>query len=153
MSFINLFNHKKSKYKGEGIYLLEDYRIDSQSAYDGVSTIYYRVYDDSDNLVGKLDLRLTIDGFMYYYGHVGYNIIEKYRGNNYAYRACKVLFDIAKNEFNMKELIITCSPENIPSYKTLCKLGGEIIDFVDVPKDHELYMLGEKKKYIFRYKL
>lgn len=153
MSFLNIFK-KKKKYEGEVVYLQESYRVDEKTAYDGVPTVYYDIYNnDSKDKVGSIDLRLTVEGDMYYYGHVGYNIKQTFRGNHYAYYACKILFNIAATEFDIKELIITCSPENIASYKTLMKLGGELIDFVEVPKHLFLYKIGEKTKYVFKYKL
>ena len=148
-----LFKSKKI-YEGEIVDLKERYRVDKQTAYDGVPTIYYDILRHSDKeKVGTIDLRLTIQGDMYYYGHIGYNILRSYRGNHYAYEACKMLFGIAKDEFNMSELIITCSPENIASYKTLKKLNGELLELVKVPKNHDLYLKGETSKYIFRYKI
>ena len=148
-----LFRSKK-KYEGEIVDLKERYRVDKQEAYDGVPTVYYDILRHSDKeKVGTIDLRLTIQGDMYYYGHIGYNILRSYRGNHYAYEACKMLFVIAKDEFNMSELIITCSPENIASYKTLKKLNGELLEPVKVPKNHDLYLKGETSKYIFRYKI
>lgn len=148
-----LFKSKKI-YEGEIVDLKERYRVDKQTAYDGVPTIYYDILRHSDKeKVGTIDLRLTIQGDMYYYGHIGYNILRSYRGNHYAYEACKMLFVIAKDEFNMSELIITCSPENIASYKTLKKLNGELLELVKVPKNHDLYLKGETSKYIFRYKI
>ncbi len=145
---------KKKTFNGDVVYLKEKYRVDEETAYDGVPAIYYDIYRNEDSArVGSIDLRLTIEGDMYYYGHVGYNIIKKYRGNNYVYYACKILFEIAKYEFDMDELIITCSPDNIASYKTLKKLNGEIIDLVHIPKNHTLYSLGETSKYIFRFKI
>lgn len=143
---------KKKTYVGEVVSLKESYRVDEKTSYDGIPTVYYDIISNADKKkVGSIDLRLTVEGFMYYYGHVGYNVIKQFRGNNYAYYACKVLFKIARDEFNMNELIITCSPENEASYKILTKLGGQVIELVDVPSDHTLYRLGEKKKYIFRF--
>lgn len=141
-------------YCSEIVDLRENYRVDEKTAYDGVATVYYNIYKhDTKNKLGYIELRFSIEGNMYYYGHVGYNILREYRGHSYAYEACKVLFEIAKSEFNMDELIITCSPDNIASYKTLQKLGGEIIELVDVPKNHHLYLIGEKQKYIFKFKI
>ena len=108
---------------------------------------------DTKLKVGSIDLRLTVEGDMYYYGHIGYNIIRTFRGHNYAYYACLVLFKIARDEFGMDELIITCSPDNIASYRTLTKLNGELIELVEVPKNHHLFAIGESKKYIFRYRI
>lgn len=153
MSFIDKLLGNKP-HRGEKVYLIEKYRTDEKSSFDGVPTVYYEIYEnETHRRVGSLDLRLSIEGEMYYYGHIGYSIAKQYRGHNYAYYACKIAFEIAKNEFNMDELIITCSPENIASYKTLKKLNGELIDHVEVPREHLLYSLGEKTKYIFRYKI
>ena len=150
--FDSLF--KKKVYKGDVVSLRENYRTNEKTAYDGIPTVYYEILRNEDNKrVGSIDLRFTVEGDMYYYGHVGYRIVKEYRGNNYAYHACKILFNIAKLEFGMKELLITCSPENKASYRTLEKLNGEIIDFVNVPEYHQLYMLGETKKYVFKYKI
>ena len=144
----------KSIYTGDVVDLKERYRTDIVSAYDGVPTVYYDILKhNTDTKVGTIDLRFSIAGEMYYYGHVGYNILKQYRGNKYAYYACKVLFEIAKQEFKMGELIITCSPENIASYKTLVDLNGELVELIDVPSNHNLYKFGETKKYVFKYKL
>lgn len=145
---------KKSKNIGEVVTLKESYRTNEKTAYDGVPTIYYNIYRNVDNKkIGNIELRLTADGINYYYGHIGYNILQDYRGNHYAYEACKVLFEIAKNEFKFKEIIITCSPENLASYKTLIKLNGELVETVDVPKGTLLYTIGEKQKCVFKYSL
>jgi predicted acetyltransferase len=145
---------KNNIYKGEVVSLREKYRTSEKTSYDGVPTVYYDILVNENNKkIGTIELRLTVDGDMYYYGHIGYNILNDYRGHHFAYYACKVLFEIARSEFKMKELIITCSPENIASYKTLKKLNGELIEIVEVPKDHDLYRLGETSKCIFRFKI
>jgi predicted acetyltransferase len=153
MGFLDLLFNRK-RYEGGIVDLKERYSIDEKTAYDGVPTVYYDILKHgTDEKVGTIDLRLTVAGDMYYYGHIGYNVQRMHRGNHYAYYACKVLFDIARDEFGMKELIITCSPENIASYKTLKKLGGELIELKKVPKGHPLYTIGETSKYIFRYRI
>jgi len=144
----------KPVHQGKVVDIKEKYRTDEKSAYDGVPTVYYEVFKHGEKeKIGTIDLRLSIEGDMYYYGNIGYNIDKQYRGNGYAYHACKVLFKVAKEEFNMQELIITCSPENIASYKTLKKLDGELIELAKVPREHLLHMIGETSKYIFRYKI
>ena len=153
VGFFDFFREKKI-YKGDVVDLKEKYRVSEKQAYDRIPTVYYDILLHDTNLkVGSIDLRLTVEGDMYYYGHIGYNIIRSFRGHNYAYYACLVLFKIAREEFGMDELIITCSPDNIPSYKTLIKLGGELIELVEVPKNHQLYTIGETQKYIFRYRI
>ena len=156
---LGLLDRKKRLYKGEIVDLVEKARVSEKTSFDGVPTVFYDIYLTGTNMsgtnlrVGKCDLRLKNDGFMYYYGNVGYNIIESQRGHHYAYYACKVLFKIAKEEFGMKELIITCNPDNEASYKTLKKLKGDLIDIAQIPYDHELYEKGDRFKCIFRFKL
>lgn len=153
---MNLFNLllKRKEYDGPVVMLKESYRVSEKEAFDGIATVYYNIISKELNKkVGSIDLRLTNNEEMYYFGNIGYTILESYRGHNYAYYASKMVMEIADKEFGMKELLITCSPENIASYKTLVKLGGEILELVDVPVNHYLYRIGEKKKYIFRYKL
>ena len=101
MGFWELFKSRKI-YEGDIVDLKERYRVDEKSAYDGVPTVYYDVLRHADGeKVGTIDLRLTVEGKMYYYGHIGYNIQKAYRGNGYAYQACRVLFKIAREEFGM----------------------------------------------------
>ena len=151
---LGLLDRKKHLYKGEIVDLVERARVSEKASFDGVPTVFYDIYVSGSNLkVGKCDLRLKNDGFMYYYGNVGYNIKESYRGHHYAYYACKVLFKIAKEEFGLNELIITCNPDNDASYKTLKRLGGKLVEIAQIPYDHELYEKGDRFKCIFRFKL
>lgn len=149
---LGLLDRKKHLYKGEIVDLVERARVSEKTSFDGVPTVFYDIYV-SGFKTGKCDLRLKNDGFMYYYGNVGYNIKESYRGHHYAYYACKILFKIAKEEFGLKELIITCNPDNDASYKTLKRLGGKLVEIAQIPYDHELYEKGDRFKCIFRFKL
>ena len=139
---------------GEVVDLRYRYETDENTAYDGIPTVYYDIYlHDTTERVGSIDLRLKMNEEMYYYGHIGYNITPKHRGHHYSYEACKVLFKEAKEEYGLDELFITCNPDNIASYKTLQRLNGELVEVVQVPKEHELYKRGDKMKCIFRYKI
>lgn len=141
-------------YKGEIVDLKERYKVSENSAFDGVPTIYYDILlHDTNTRVGKCDLRLKLDDKMYYYGHIGYNVFPEERGHHYAYHACKILFKIAKEEHGFKELYITCNPDNEPSYKTLKALNGELVEVAEIPKDHELYIHGDKYKCVFKYRI
>ena len=144
----------KKHIEGEEVDLVERYHLSAEYAKDGVETVYFAIYIHATNKrVGEIDLRFKNSGPMYYYGNVGYHIYEPYRGHSYAYKACRLLLRLAKEVYGMEELIITCSPDNLPSLKTLIKLGGEFVEQVAVPIDHELYALNEKQKLIFRYDL
>ena len=103
--------------------------------------------------IGECDLRLGMNEELYYAGNIGYRIYEKYRGHGYAYMAAVMLMNYARDKYGMKELILTCSPDNIPSRKTLEKLGGQLIETVPVPEWHWLYKRGEKMKNIYRFQM
>ena len=110
MGLFDWFSNRKL-IEGDVVDLRERYRVDERSAYDGVPTVYYDVLNhENKEKVGTIDLRLTVEGDMFY-------------------------------------------SENIASYKTLKKLDGELIDLVKVPPGHPLYTIGEKTKYIFRYRI
>lgn len=151
--FTDLFKRSKTIYQGEIVFLKKRSSIFDYGNNEA-SVIYYDILRSSDNkVVGYADLRVKRDDEYYYYGDLGYHIYEEYRGHNYAYYACLILFRIAKEEYGFEELIITCSPDNIASYKTLEKLKGEYLETVEVPRYTELYRRGETIKCIFRYRL
>lgn len=144
----------KNKYCSDSVDLLLNKYISEKEAYDHVPTLIYDIFlHNTNTIIGNVDLRLLMNEYMYFYGHIGYFINNEYRGHNYAFEACKLIKTIAKDEYDMKELIITCNPDNIASYKTLEKLGCLYCGIEDVPKNHVLYLKGEKKKAIFKLNL
>ncbi len=137
---------------GKNIDLVETFSVTAERAYDHVPVVFYDiVLKNSYTVVGSIDFRDQMNDYMYYYGHVGYMIKPDYRGNGYALEALKLIEDIAKKEYGYKEMIVTCNPDNIASYKTLVKAGYELYETVDVPVSHELYWKNEKRKCIFKH--
>ena len=53
----------------------------------------------------------------------------------------------------MDYLIITCKPDNIPSYRTCEVLDGELIEVKEVPQDHDLRRQGYTYVNIYRFDL
>lgn len=116
-----------------------------------VDDVHYSIIRKATNQkVGICDLRLGMNDDIYYSGQIGYRVYIPYRGNGYAYKACQLLFSIAKDKYGMKDIVITCSPENIASLKTIEKLNGTFIEKTDVPSSHYLYQRGEKVKCIYK---
>jgi len=99
--------------------------------------------------IGYCDLRVGHNEKTYIGGNIGYGIDEAYRGQNYASKACKLMFELAKRH-QMTHLIITCNPDNIASYKTIEKAGGKFKEITDVPKGNEMYFRGERKVKIYQ---
>lgn len=147
----SFFHHKDIK---EEIVLRYEYSEDASESTSWVKDIHYSMCKKGSlQKVGECDLRLGMNDEIYYAGQVGYRVYLPFRGHGYAYDACKLLFEIAKNEYHMNDLIITCSPENIASHKTLEKLKGTLIEKIDVPESHWLYLRGETVKCIYRFVL
>ena len=81
-----------------------------------------------------------------------YEFDIEYRGYNYAYKASKLVLQVAKAH-NMSELILTCDESNIASYKTIEKLGAELIEIVKPPKDYFAYREDMEKQRIYKLSL
>ncbi|MBR3810044.1 MAG: GNAT family N-acetyltransferase [Clostridia bacterium] len=109
---------------------------------------YYDIYVD-ETVVGKISIRIGNNYHSYYNGHIGYEIDKEYRGNNYAYKACKLVLQVAKAH-GMGELILTCDESNIASYKTIEKLGAQLIEIVKPPKDYFSYRENMEKQRIYK---
>jgi predicted acetyltransferase len=117
-------------------------------AVDGWGTSYIYDIETNGKIVGRCDLRLGETSTLDLAGHIGYAVYLPYRGHHYAAKACVLLFQEAKR-FGMQRLIITCNTDNVASYRT-CELAGcTFIKTEIVPKDHELYLQGDREKAIF----
>lgn len=104
-------------------------------------------------IVGGLALRVGQNQELELYsGHIGYHVYPPARGRHYAERACRLIFPLVQRH-RVKPLWITCNPDNLPSRRTCERLGGKLIDIVDIPADHPFYAQGERQKCRFRFDL
>lgn len=148
------FSKRQMRYSSEIVDLILDKTIVASAKNDYVpSMIFHIVIHDTNIRVGTCDLRVGMNEELYYLGNIGYHVFEKYRGNHYAYYATLILFQIAKEEWNMDTLIITCSEDNLPSKRILRKLNGIYLETANVPQNHWLYRQGQKTKEIYQYHL
>ena len=143
MFFSRLFRH--SVISGSIVDLRKRHHV-----YDEDSVSFDILLHDTDTVAGMCDLRFGYTWELYYAGNIGYRIHEPYRGHSYAYYACRLLLEQAYEQYGMKELYITCSPDNIASKKTIEKLGAVFVTEEDVPPAHWLYKRGETKKRIYK---
>jgi predicted acetyltransferase len=91
--------------------------------------------------IGALRLRVgTVEAFpsLLFAGHVGYEVDETYRGHGYAGRACRLIRPVALAH-GLDRLIITCSPTNLASRRTLERLGATLLGVFHIPPDHPAY--------------
>lgn len=119
------------------------------------TTMYAVFLHGSDTKIGECDIRISKleNRELYYAGDIGYRIYDGWRGHGYAYDACIIMLKIMKEEYDRTSVLLTCSPDNAASRKTIEKAGGTYIETVDVPAWHWLYKRGEKIKEIYRINL
>lgn len=110
---------------------------------------WYEIILKSTNTpIGKISIRIGHNYHSYYNGNIGYEIDNDFRGNNYAYVACKMILAVAK-EHKMDKLYLACNYDNIASYKTIEKLGARFIEEIIPPKDYIYYRENMKPQKIY----
>ncbi len=70
-------------------------------------------------------------------GNIGFYIKDRYRGNEYAVRACRLLFQTAE-AIGMKTLFLAVNKDNKPSKRICEKLGGSYLGTIK-PEEHGDY--------------
>jgi predicted acetyltransferase len=117
----------------------------------GREQIWRITQHNSRKEIGQISYRTGESRCVYYFGHIGYHIDEKWRGHHYARKACLLI----RQEIRMSgktSVVITCDPDNLPSRKTCEALGclwegiTEVAE--DVRKAHEISRV--KCRYIWR---
>lgn len=111
---------------------------------------YFSICLHNGTKVGSCDLRIGYNKNIYYGGNIGYQVDAEYRGHHYAGKACGLLFELARLH-DLDHLFITCNPDNFPSRRTCEYAGGVLEGIVDLPKENEMYLEGERQKCIYRF--
>ena len=100
--------------------------------------------------IGNLSIRVAnTEYIVQYFGHIGYGVHPLFRGHRYAVRACRLVLPILADHA-IDPVWITCNPDNIPSRRTCELIGAELINIVDLPKDIDLYLVGDRQKCRYR---
>ncbi|MCL2639636.1 MAG: GNAT family N-acetyltransferase [Phycisphaerales bacterium] len=105
------------------------------------------------SIAGSISLRLghstDLDNYL---GHIGYHVFPPAQGHHYAQRACQMLLPLARAH-GQKTLWITCNPGNLPSRRTIERIGGRLVNIVSLPPDNPLYSQGDRQKCRYRLEL
>lgn len=116
----------------------------------GLSPAYHFRLVVQRQKAGSLSLRIgRTPSLELYAGHIGYEVVPRFRGRHYAERACRLVLPLARLH-GLDPLWITCDPDNLPSRRTCERLGARLVEIVPVPPDSELYRQGERRKCRYR---
>ena len=93
----------------------------------GVPVYRFDIFNCTGKNVGNIEFRagntpliLSEDG------HIGYAILREYRGNNYAYKACKAIIPFI-GLHTLECIILTARCDNLASNKIIKNLGAKFI--------------------------
>lgn len=138
---------------GEDIDLVIEKKAPAEDEKGFVPAYKYNIilHGSSEN-VGKIDVRIGNNQSLYFGGHIGYSILERFRGNHFAAKACILIKQVAVAH-GMDKLIITCNPDNLPSRKTCEYIGANLIEIIDLPPHNDMYQEGERQKCIYEWGL
>lgn len=139
--------------ENEEIRLVLEETTEADPDRDWLPACRFAICDLDGVKMGVCDLRIGHNEGVYYGGNIGYQVEAPYRGHHYAGKACLLLFELARRH-GMEYLIITCSPDNLPSRKTCQWLGGELVEIAELPEDSDMRVEdGETHKCIYRFDL
>jgi predicted acetyltransferase len=137
----------------DGVITLVASELSQQDAELGIRrTFLFRIMPcGTKKDAGRISLRCGESSGLYYFGHIGYHVGEKFRGHGYALRACRLLIPLCR-VLHIHSLVITTDTDNIASRRTCEKLGCELESIVSVPLIYrQQYQMGAYKcRYIFR---
>jgi len=114
--------------------------IDTYEGKDGALPFYWWniILKSNNAAIGKISFRIGHNYHSYYNGNIGYEIDEEYRGNHYALLACQLVLKVAQYH-KMEKIYLSCDYDNVASYKTIEKLGANLVEEVLPPKDYIFY--------------
>lgn len=116
-----------------------------------VPAYHFAIHLRTGEKVGFCDFRVGYGYYVCHSGNIGYQVFPSYRGNGYAARVCRLLFELALRH-GMEQVWITCKTDNVPSQKTCLRAGACWVDDVALPQDSPMYQQGyrEIRRYLWK---
>jgi tagatose 1,6-diphosphate aldolase len=90
----------------------------------------------SGDVMGTINLRVGhSEHLTLYRGHIGFGVEERFRGNRFALRSCRLLAGLVRHH-SVVPIWLTCNDGNMASRRTLELLGAEFVDIRTMPADY-----------------
>jgi tagatose 1,6-diphosphate aldolase len=109
---------------------------------------HFRILLDDATEVGHINFRVgDTDHVRICAGHIGFEILEPFRGHAYAFQACRAIARFVRTRY--AAVIITCDPDNHASRRTIERLGARFVDEAAVPRHDPHFKRGShiKRRY------
>lgn len=91
----------------------------------------FLIAEHDGHLVGRASIRHELNEFLYNYGgHIGYGVRPAYRKRGFASQILIQSLEFIR-ELGVKEVLVTCSEDNVGSYKVIEAHGGVLENRVD----------------------
>lgn len=88
-----------------------------------VTDTFFAVDNETQRIVGIIDLRHTLKGFLVDFGNCGYSVRPSERCKGIATEMLRQLLDVARRA-GLEKLHLSVERDNTPSLKTITKNGG-----------------------------
>jgi tagatose 1,6-diphosphate aldolase len=112
---------------------------------DFVPAYHFRILVADGSDVGHINFRVgDTDHVRICAGHIGFEILEPFRGHGYALKACRAIASFVRSFYDA--VTITCDPGNLASIRTIELLGATFTDEVSVPPHDPHFQRGSRRK-------
>lgn len=107
-----------------------------------VVTDTFFAVNESNEIVGIIDLRHTLNDFLKDFGNCGYSVRPSERRKGYATEMLRQILDVAR-ESGMIELHLSVERDNEPSIKTIISNGGVYVRSFEFENEMaDIYRIG-----------
>ena len=117
---------------------------------DFVPAYHFRILLSDGSDVGHINFRVgDTEHVRLCAGHIGFEILEPFRGHGYALQACRAIASFVRLFYGA--VTITCDPDNLASMRTIERLGASFADEVPVPPHDPHFQRGSRSKRRYRW--